>query len=77
MKIQAFQVVQEDFAAQHPDDRDALQNAKKRIEYGKDMCTKEEWKFQYGQIDDDVSSMALARKRLIHKQNREHHWTFI
>ena len=52
MKIQALQVIQEDFTAQHSDDPNALKNAKKRVEYGKDMCTKEEWKFQYGKIDD-------------------------
>ena len=31
----------------------------------------------YGKIDNNVSSMALAHKPLIHKQNKEHHWTFI
>lgn len=59
MKIQAFQVIQEDFQAQYKDDPDALRDVEKRKEYGKDMCTEEEWGFLYGQVDNEASTIII------------------
>jgi hypothetical protein len=45
--------------AQYKDDPDALKDAEKRKEYGKDMCTEEEWAFLYGQIDNEASTIII------------------
>jgi hypothetical protein len=54
MKTLGYENVLEDFNSEHADDPDAMKNAQKRIEYGKNWCTTHEWKFLYGRIEDDV-----------------------
>ena len=59
MKLQAFQAVQEDFEAQHPDDPEALRSTEKRMEYGKEMMSEDGWRFLCSEFDDDVSTLIL------------------
>jgi hypothetical protein len=59
MKSLGFDTVLEDFNSQHVDDPDAMKNVQKRIEFGEYWCTSGEWKFLYGKIEDDVSTLWL------------------
>ena len=54
MKTLGFENVLENFNSQYADDPDAMKDAKKRIEYGKYWCTPLDWKFLYGNIEDEV-----------------------
>jgi hypothetical protein len=56
MKIQAFQMVQEDFEAKHHGEPDALRSTEKRIEYGKEMMSEDGWRFLCSEFDDEVST---------------------
>jgi hypothetical protein len=60
MKTLGFDNVLEDFKSEHDDDPDAIKNAKKRVQYGKYLCTINDWKFMYGRIENDVSSFLFT-----------------
>jgi len=53
MKTKAMQVVEEDFIAIYGEE--ALKDPKKRIAYGKSLCTKGDHKFTFGIINPNVS----------------------
>jgi hypothetical protein len=57
MKTLGFENVLEDFNSKHADNPYAMNNAKKRIEYGKNWCAPNDWKFMYGKIEDNVSTV--------------------
>jgi hypothetical protein len=73
LKIQAFQSVQDDYLAQHVDDPDALENTEKRIQYGKYLCTEEEWVFLYGKIGHNIHTLPF-HKRTNHNENNRECW---
>ena len=62
MKLQAFQVVQEDFEAKHPGDPEALRHTKKRMEYGEEMMSEDGWRFLCSEFDDNVSIPIFCRR---------------
>jgi hypothetical protein len=68
MKLQAFQVVQEDFEAQHPDDPGALRSTEKRIEYGNEMMSEDGWRFLCSEFDDKVSTPLFNKKGVSHEK---------
>lgn len=55
MKLQAFQVVQEDFETQNPGDLGLPSSAKKRMEYGEEMMSEDGWRFLCSGPNNDVS----------------------
>jgi hypothetical protein len=59
MKTLGFDSVLEDFKSEHDDDPDAMKNAQKIVDYGNYWCESEEWKFMYGNVEDDVRNFPV------------------
>jgi hypothetical protein len=62
MKTKAMQVVEEDFIAIYGEE--ALKDTKKRIAYGKSLCTKGDHKFTFGMISPNVSVPFFCKQLL-------------
>jgi hypothetical protein len=62
MKLLAFQVVQEDFEAQHPGDPAVLRSTEKRMKYGKKMMSDDGWRFLCSGLDDKVSTLIFSKQ---------------
>jgi hypothetical protein len=74
MKLQAFQAVQEDFEAKHPDDPGALKNTEKRMKYGVEMMSEDGWRFLCSEFDNKVSILIFGNQvRVSHRRSRECH----
>ena len=65
MKIKAMQVVEENFIATHG--QKALTDVKKRIAYGKSLCTKGDHKFTFGTINPNVIVPSFCEQATDHK----------